>query len=200
MTRNANSDNIEPKLREIAPMMIFLCLGGAVMALQGISFWQFAIPDSVSNSIVSFLAFRVSGVEFFTIISLIDYTFFASSITFYSGLAFIALKITFISGFALFALLITFYVIFAFFASSVFRVIFSLADFTIARMPLFPRTVFVKICNWFDSLASGTSFGYNWFGHGFSPLQKSSCLEPFIRPVRMCGSLYYIRNNEGVNF
>ncbi len=49
-----------------------------------------------------------------------------------------------------------------------------------------PTKSFIENINGFSK-----SFCYDWFRHCFSPIKKSYCLEPFVRPMRMFGSSYY---------
>ena len=68
------------------------------------------------------------------------------------------------------------------------------AYFTIVAKPIFSVLVFVEFRKWFELFARRTSFRYSCLRHGFSPIQKSLCLEPFALPIRVCGSFYYDQN------
>lgn len=196
MTRNANRNHIEPKLRGIAVvMMILFCLCRAVMALQGIRPGQSAISDSIIHSIYCPQMFRMANVKFIQIINSSFSTLFAFVVAFYYNLAFLALGIAFLNGFVRFALTVTFFGGLAFFAFSITFFRSALADFAISLMTIFGFRMFVELRDWFDFFASAASFRYDLLRH-FRFSNKRLCLEPVAGHTPAVGSLYYTNLRE----
>lgn len=183
MTFYTDRNNVQPMFFGIAiVVVIILCLCWTVVALQGIGPRQFAISDSVINSIVSFSASRVSSVVFFKISSSIDSTFFAVSITFLTDTAFLALSITFLNGLAFLGLTIKF-----------------LAGFTSMVKSIFSTTIFMKFRDRFNLFAFVTSFCYDCFRHSrFSLNVKRFMLEPVEGYAPSVGSLYFKERKKNV--
>lgn len=77
----------------------------------------------------------------------------------------------------------------SFFALIVMFKIYFFAIFAFALKSIFSGTIFVKLRNFFNFLAFGTSFCFNRFRHGFF-LCKKLCLEP-LQDQFLCG-LFYI--------
>ena len=160
------------------PMMVVFCLGWAVMALQRFSFGQNSFCYGMSNGGLCFdffganilVPFCVSGV---------------------SCLAFFALVVILLGDFTLFALLITFLQIFVLCGLAVFITSFVMTRFTLTTIAVPCSCICIKFRKRFNLLAFRAAFGYDCLRHGFSPIKKNYCLEPFTAQS-VYGSLYNI--------
>ena len=199
MTFFADRNNIKPMFRGIAlVVVIYLCLCGAIMTLQGINWRQFASLNGVFYSILCLTSFGMANLKakcFFSInnftlftltISLLRcFTFLALSIAFLISSAFLTLLMTFVCSSAFFSLIIASPCGFAFFA----LVILFATNFTIRPIAVFCSTVFIKFRQRFDFFAFGTSFRYDFGSHN-RLLYRRLRLEPVAVYTTAVGSLY----------
>jgi len=179
MTFCANRNYIETMFRGIAmPVMILLCLCGAVMALQGIRPRQSAGFDRIIDLFYSFTSFRMANlVEFYksTTISfsffafsktiLNNFAFFTSGITFQMGFPLFGLISTVLSGPALFAFAGALVDSFTFFSFLVLTLIYILARSAPRMMAVFIAKTFVKLRQRFALLALGAGLRYDFSSH-----------------------------------
>lgn len=176
MTFSTSRHNIKPVFFGISfPVVVLLCLLGAIIALEGIGSGQFAISDSVAYSLVrlnqlrmnNFISFRtISGSDFIFLCLLIFLKCFEISC-----FTFLTLSITFLECFISFAL-----------------IVFFLAGFTIMLKSF--SFMFVKLRNWFDLLAFITIFCLNCLRHN-RLLYRRLMLEPVAVHTIAVGSFYY---------
>ncbi len=80
--------------------------------------------------------------------------------------------------------------------SFVLTVVYSIASFTYRPLSVFTSFLIMKFGEFFNFLATSTSFCFNWFRHGFF-LVKKLCLEP-LQTQYLCGSFYSTALPEGV--
>lgn len=172
MTKKAYRNYIKPVFRSIAlVVMIFFCLF-TTSAFQSFGRWQLTSSNSVSNSSTSFYSERISAT---------------------AGFICLALLVSLYCQFSFFGFLILSYCsaiyFFSFFSQAIILNLLAKAGFALILIAIFSRFIFPKFQNRFDLLALGTFFGYDLFRHDFL-LVRRLCLEPFVRPVRILGSLY----------
>jgi len=169
-------------------------LGGlrAIMTKQEFRRTQFAGCDGMPYSIIGFYALRIKISIKKCRFPMIFFAFFGLTISLYFCLTGLALITTFNTSFITFCLLITFLSNFIFISLMVFFYLFRKANFAITLMPIKVSFVFVKFGKRFNFLASGAAFCLNCISHCFSPVQKSSRLEPVAGYAPVVGSLYYI--------
>lgn len=214
MTHFTDRNYIKPILWEITPMMILLCLIGAITALQGIRAGQFPVDDSGSNGSTGFSLFGMTNCEmiygfsagrfaFFCLSILVtplfglfclvipssgDFAFFAFfifSITPFSSLfAFFALSVAFLNGLTFFGLMIMFHN-------------FITAYFAIMMNSIMRTSIFVKFRKLFEILAFGATFCLNCFSHSLFHFKRLR-LEP-IAAHTVVGSSYYIPIATNIN-
>ena len=173
MTRKTNRNNVKPMFRFVTGMMVLFRPCRAITALHRIGANQLARPDSLVNSILCFTKIQVRLIIFSTMLTMTNFIFLCLSIAFLARFTFFRLFITLVSCFAF----ITFEV-------------FIFAYFTSVMVPVFPVAVFIKLRNWFDLFASGTSFRYDCFSHSLFPY-KGLRLELLAEPISVSSSLYY---------
>lgn len=197
MTFYANRHNVEPILRGISlVMMIFFCLCGAVMALQGVRPEQFTSSDSITHSLTGLMAFGMPNLITANITKTSSLAFFSLLIVFLAGLAFFASFVTTTNRFAFFALEVAFSANFVFLCLLVLPVEVFLACFALVLIAIFFATVFTKFREMFGLLALVATFGYDWFRHGFLLFRKL-CLEPR-QTQYLCGSFYFNERKKDV--
>lgn len=199
MTIYTNRNDIKIMFRRITKMMMVMCcLFAATITFKYFGRRNFSFPNSVlyafsgfnflwvfvSISFYSFFAFFTSQIfsncffAFFTLLKMFSVCF-----------SLFALEILFGFNAILFCLLVSFYAgDIAFFT---FR--------TIAKVYSgFSFVVFVKFREWFDFVATRTSFCYNLARHCFLHNRKL-CLEPKTDTMSVLGSFYYRYLQNNVN-
>ena len=180
MARNTNRNNIKPMLFFVTvAMMVLLGLFGTVMALQGINSWQFASLRSGAHSTFCLLSIGISSVITFMSFNLNNSTFFA-------------LFILFLVGFEMFTfLLISFLGSLPFCCLFVLFAILQPTEFALISIAVLINVLLVKFRKWFDILAFGTSFRYDFVRH-LLLLIRSKCLESIAVYTIAVDSSYYM--------
>jgi len=205
MTTNTNRNNVKPMFWCITFMVMIVRRLVATRTLQRIGSRQSTNTNCAINSTCSFFidVIWVSIMKAFCRSPKSRFSFFALAITLYCGFTFFAFPISFsiislidfaflslsmflFFGLVFYALFVAFYCSFTLFTLS----IIFFTSFARAAMPVFMIFVFAKFRNGFDFFAFGTSFRYDLFSH-FRLLTRRFWLEPYARPVRVSGSLYY---------
>ena len=98
MTFFTNGQNIKIMLWKIAPMVIFFCLFGAVMALQSIGTGQFTVLNSIANDASCFISVGMSSLKALES----NFAFFCLAMTLISSFAFLGSGISSLAGFAVY--------------------------------------------------------------------------------------------------
>lgn len=189
MTRYTNRNNIKVVFWFIAFVMVVVFCLLATGTLQSIRMGQFAASNSNNYSVSCLSAFWKTIVIFDISLSLAIFAYLALLISLNGNSSSFSLVIfcgrLYVAFSALFSLLVCF----------VAPITANLALITIS---IFSTMVFGKFRNRFDLLASTTSFGYDLLSH-FRLLNRRFWLEPYARPVRVSGSLYFNRKAGFVN-
>lgn len=181
MTFCTGRNNVKPTFRLVTfVVVVMLCLGGAIMALQSVRAGQFARYNSIIHGISGFGVFRMSNTMVFITGSLSSFTFLASSITFNRGFPFFCCSETS----RMFA---TYF--FAPLCLVIFFRISRTARFAFTEVSIFHPFINVKFRERLDFFAFGTSFGYDLLRHN-QLLNSWLCSEPNTRPILVSGSLY----------
>jgi len=181
MTFYAHRHNVQPVLFSIAFMVVVVLGLFATGTVQSIDSRQFTGIDSFLYGSSCVTSFSVSRI-----------------VLFMSNFVSFVLPITFIAVFGFFASIIMAHIHFTFFCFIAFFLVFALASFTFRPITVSFAAVFVKISEWFNSFAFGTSFGYDLLSHNrFS--SKRLCLEPVAAQTAV-GSSYSISRRGNVNY
>ncbi len=162
MTLYTDRNNVKPMFRKITPVVVFLCLLGAVLAYQGINWRQFASSDSIGYSALCLSAYWMPS--------------------------FVTANIAKTSNFTLFTVLVTFLTGLTFFTSFVLLVGFSFAYFAAMMKPIFATFVFMKFRDRVGLLAFRAVFSYDWFSHLILSFKKNYLIRAGCK-LHACGRL-----------
>lgn len=160
-------------------MMILLCsFESARKTSTTIRRVKFAISNSVTDSSSCFIFYFIQGVIMFSP----NYIFKTISNSLFCCFTFCAFLITPLTQFLLFIIL----------------TVFMSAYFTVSLMAIFSTIASVKFRKRFNLFTFGAFCRYDLFSHCLF-LYKRYWLEPFARPILVCGSSYYKGEFGGVN-
>lgn len=192
MTGTAKWDDI--KWLRIIWMMIISCVRSTIKAFELFSRFYSTCHNCISNHIFRFNSFRITFFIDRTITPMGNFGLFALFVfycsMFTSNFTFFGFTISLLTFFVYVTLLILSMVFLEFFTLS----IQGTTRLTLILQSIILRFIFMEFCQWFNLFAVRTSFCYNLFRH-IRSFQRV-CLEPFTRPILVCGSFYYtIQNN-----
>ena len=196
MTINTNRNNVKPMLMKITPVVVFLCLIGTVVALQGIDLRQLASRYSIVHSTLCLTSSRMTNAVSFLADSINGFAFLASSIMLKSNFILLLLAVLLEINFAFITLTVAFKSGFTTFCLAICFAVFQVAKFTLSVMSIFTIWMFIKICKWFCLFANPAGFCFNWFRHN-QLLSSWYCLEP-LQTQYLCGLLYYTERENDV--
>jgi len=207
MTFYTNRNNIEPKFRLIAFMvMVLFGLFGAIMTLQSIGSGQFTGDNGFINEFMCSCSLWMLFSIVITCASLFYFALFGLAVLFLSFsqnfstffcLPIMALEFSY-SLFALFGLAVFFECFLVkFFSLTCLLVVYKTCFTTRPIALLFPRML-VKFGNWFNFVAFQALFCLNCFRHN-QFLGNWLCLEVATRPTLVPTSLYSIGSRRHVN-
>ena len=188
MTFYTRRNNIQPMLFSIALVVVILfCLVGTVMTLHSIKLRQLPIPNGVIYSNSCLVLFWITRIILFSF----SFPPFALGVSFF---------ISFFCNFTFLCFLITSRIFpvysLAPFCSSIFFFVFGATGLATVLMTVLCASVFVKLRERFELLASATSFLYDFSSHS-RLLNRRFWLGPIAAHTAV-GSSYYIGNNEDV--